>query len=72
MLVDDDTGEPRVQLDKLGRMREGGGVLRERELNSGAYGQNKFATLATPGVLQLDVLQVLRKEHKLDGYRCVF
>lgn len=71
VLVDDETGEPRVQLSKLGRMLEGGGVLRERELNSGAYGQNKFATLATPGVLQLDLLQVLRKEYKLSAYRCV-
>lgn len=58
-----------MQLAKMGRMREGGGVLRERELNSGAYGHNKFATLATPGLLQLDVLQVMRKEYKLDSYR---
>lgn len=68
VLVDDDTGEPRVDLSRLGRLTAGGGALQERELNSGAYGNNKFCTLATPGVLQLDLLQVFRKEHKLDSY----
>ena len=58
--VDDETGESQVQTSLLGRMLAGGGVLMERELNSGAYGQNKFATLATPGVLQLDLLQYMR------------
>ena len=66
--VDDMTGDPLVEVAKLGRLREGGGVLQERELNSGAYGQNKFATLTTPGILQLDLLQHLRKEVKLDSY----
>lgn len=69
LLTDDISGDSRVQLGRLGRMLEGGGALRERELNSGAYGQNKFATLATPGILQLDLLQVLRKEYRLDSYR---
>lgn len=40
----------------------------ERELNSGAYGNNRFKTLAVPGVLDLDLLQVLRKDVKLDSY----
>lgn len=62
------TGDPLVEVSKLGRMREGGGVLQERELNSGAYGNNKFATLATPGIMQLDLLQHMRKEVKLDSY----
>lgn len=66
--VDDMSGDPLVDVTKLGRMRTGGGVLRERELNSGAFGQNKFTTLTTPGVLNLDLLQLLRKEYKLDSY----
>lgn len=66
--VDDCTGDSAVDLSKLGRMLEGGGALNERELNSGAYGQNKFLTLKTPGVLQLDLLQYMRKEFKLDSY----
>lgn len=69
MLVDDDTGEPAVDLSKLGRFNVGGGELVERELNTGAFGDNKFTTLATPGVLQLDLLQVMRREHKLAAYR---
>lgn len=58
--VDDDSGESLVNLGELGRCEEGGGMLRERELNSGAYGQNKFCTLTTPGILQLDLLQHMR------------
>lgn len=71
VLVDDATGDPRVDLSKLGRFVTGGGELVERELNSGAFGNNKFTNLATPGVLQLDLLQVFRKEHKLDSFRFV-
>ena len=66
--VDDQTGESLVHLARLGRMEAGGGAFMERELNSGAYGQNKFGTLSTPGILQLDLLQYLRKEVKLDSY----
>jgi DNA polymerase delta subunit 1 len=66
--VDDATGDAMVDLSKLGRMLVGGGVVTERELNSGAFGQNKFFTLTTPGVLQLDLLQVMRRDHKLDSY----
>lgn len=68
VLVDDDTGDPLVDLSGLGRLKGQGGVVREWELNSGAYGQNKFFTLATPGVLQIDVLQYVRREYKLDAY----
>lgn len=68
VLVDDDTGDPLVNLELLGRMVEGGGTVREFELNSGAYGQNKFFVLQTPGVQQLDLLQYVRREYKLDSY----
>lgn len=68
VLVDDDTGDPLVDTELLGRMVDGGGGVREFELNSGAYGQNKFFVLQTPGVQQLDLLQYMRKEFKLDSY----
>lgn len=68
VLVDDDTGEPRVDTQLLGRMVEGGGEPKEFELNSGAYGQNKFFVLQTPGVQQIDLLQYARREFKLDSY----
>lgn len=67
--VDDTTGEDLVDLTRLGRRRTGGGgVTREWELNSGAFGQNKFFVLTTPGVTQLDLLQYCRREFKLDSY----
>lgn len=68
VLVDDDTGERLVDLEGLGRALEGGGAAREFELNSNAYGQNKFFILETPGVQQIDLLQILRKDVKLPSY----
>jgi DNA polymerase delta subunit 1 len=68
VLVDDDTAEPRVDLGKLGRILEGGGQLNERELNSAARGQNRFCTLTVPGLLDVDLLQIMRREHRLDSY----
>lgn len=68
VLVDDDTGERLVDLEMLGRAQDGGGAAREFELNSNAYGQNKFFVLDTPGVQQIDLLQILRKEVKLPSY----
>lgn len=66
--VDDSTGDPMVDLGALGRACSGGGAPRETQLVSGAYGDNRFFSLATPGVLQLDLLQDLRKSVKLDSY----
>lgn len=68
VLADDDTGEPLVNTELLGRLVEGGGEVREYELSSAAYGQNKFFLLQTPGVQQLDLLQYIRREHKLPQY----
>lgn len=68
VLVDDHTGDPLVELDGLGRLLEGGGGTREFELNSNAYGQNTFFVLQTPGVQQLDLLQIMRRDFKLDSY----
>ena len=66
--VDDDTGDSMVLMNRLGRMREGGGAVKAWDLNSGAFGQNRFETFATPGVMQIDLLQLLRKETKHDSY----
>ena len=68
VLVDDETAESRVHMDALGRMREGGGMSKTWELNSGAFGDNKFTTFLTPGVLQIDMLQILRRETKHESY----
>lgn len=71
MLVDDDTGDPLVNCELLGRMVENGGGAREFELNSGAYGDNKFFVLDTPGVQQIDLLQFIRRNYSLASYRWV-
>lgn len=64
----DDTGDPLVDVSGLGKLVGAGGEHRDWDLNTNAYGQNKFTTLSTPGVLQLDLLQLLRRDHKLDSY----
>lgn len=68
VLVDDDTGDELVELELLGKLLEGGGKAKEFELNSNAYGQNKFFVLDTPGMQQVDVLQLLRRDFKLPSY----
>jgi DNA polymerase elongation subunit (family B) len=42
--------------------------LKKTVLSSSAYGHNEFLILETPGILQVDLLHVLRKEHKLESY----
>ena len=68
VLVDDVSGEPLVDLGGLGRAVSGGGLPKEFSLNSAAYGQNSFTIAQTPGVLQIDLLQHMRREHKLESY----
>lgn len=68
VLVDDATGDPLVDLSALGRAIAGGGLPKEFSLNSAAYGQNSFTIAQTPGVLQIDLLQHMRREHKLESY----
>lgn len=68
VLVDDATAESLVSMAKLGRMHEGGGMSKSWELNSGAFGNNAFQTFLTPGVLHIDMLQILRRETKHESY----
>jgi DNA polymerase delta subunit 1 len=70
MLCVDEEGSPQVQLSRLGkscRPRDNGTPV-EKELSSAAYGDNKFFVLGTPGIMQVDLLQIFRKELKLDSY----
>jgi DNA polymerase delta subunit 1 len=68
MLVDDASADDTVFVDTLGRLLEGGGAVVERELASNAFGQNFFYYLDTPGVIQLDLLQWMRKNRNLESY----
>lgn len=67
-VLTDDSGEPTVDTSGLGRGGDGAGSAREWELNSGAYGQNTFFVLRAPGVLDLDLMQLTRRDHKLESY----
>lgn len=70
VLVDDHTGEPLVDVGAFGRVRgdPAAGTPLETSLKSAAYGDNAFFMLATPGQLNLDLLQYVRREYKLDKY----
>lgn len=67
-VLTDASGHGVVDIGMLGRGPEGAGDPREWDLNSGAYGQNSFFTLKAPGILDLDVMQLVRRDFKLDSY----
>ncbi len=68
VLIDDDTGESCIHLPSLGHAVHGGGDPIEKNLSSAAYGDNKYFYLSSPGVMTLDLLQIFRKELKLESY----
>jgi DNA polymerase delta subunit 1 len=66
VLLDDQTADPLVDLSAFGRVPdEPGGELLTKSLVSAAYGDNTFTRLATPGQLNLDLMQYVKREHKL-------
>jgi DNA polymerase delta subunit 1 len=67
-VLTDDWGNELVDMSGLGRGPEGAGETRTWELNSGAYGQNHYILLKAPGVLDLDLMQLVKREKKLDSY----
>lgn len=67
-LINFQTGDSAVELHRLGKAKEGGGERVEKQLVSSAYGNNKYVFHATPGMLQLDLLMIFRKELKLGSY----
>lgn len=68
VLLDDETAEPLVDLAAFGRVPgEPGGELLSKSLVSAAYGDNTFHRVATPGQLNLDLMQYIKREHKLDS-----
>lgn len=73
-VLTDDFGTPAVDLAGtngdcgLGRGPMGAGDTRAWELTSGAYGSNSYLLLRCPGVLDLDLMQLVKREHKLASY----
>lgn len=67
-VLTDDFGEQLVDFSGLGRGSDGAGELRTWELSSGAYGQNSYTLLRAPGILDLDLMQLVKREKKLESY----
>ena len=67
-LIDFRTGDSAVDVSYFGKSKEGGGEVIQKNLSSSAYGQNTYFYHATPGVIQLDLLMIYRKELKLESY----
>jgi DNA polymerase delta subunit 1 len=68
VLVDNDTGLSFVDLSQLGKAQKGGGLPISKQLNTNAYGENNYFFISAPGILHLDLMQIVRKEKKLDRY----
>lgn len=67
-LIDFQTGDSSITLSNFGKALEGGGERIEKSLQSSAYGNNKYIYHQTPGMIQLDLLMIFRKELKLESY----
>tara|TARA_Y100000389_G_scaffold80503_1_gene77165 strand:+ start:2071 stop:5136 length:3066 start_codon:yes stop_codon:yes gene_type:complete len=68
----DKNGDPCSCVNKfqwLGRMKNKPSKLEESSFSSGAYGHTDFRKLKMSGRLQIDLLQVIKREHKLDSYK---
>lgn len=67
-VLTDDEGNSLVDLTGLGRGPDGAGATRDLKLASNAYGENKFTMVRMPGVLDLDLMQLARRDFKLPSY----
>ncbi len=67
-VLTDDFGNEMCDFSGLGRGPDGAGETRTWELNSGAYGNNSYLLLKAPGILDLDLMQLVKREKKLDSY----
>jgi len=68
MLVNQFSGETLVNLNLMGKAIEGGGQSVIKKLASNAFGDNTYFWLSADGMLHVDLLQIVRKEKKLDKY----
>ena len=61
--------ELRKFLYGLGKRKNTESRLIRHTLETSAYGHNEFLVPTTPGMLQIDLLPVIKKEHKLVSYK---
>lgn len=53
----------------VGKVRDYIATLREASFSSSAYGDNHYEMVDTPGILQIDLLVIMQREHKLVSYK---
>jgi DNA polymerase delta subunit 1 len=56
-------------LSKLSRINEKSAILKEKELRSSALGDNLLKWVDIEGVVQIDMLKLIQKDHNLDSYK---
>lgn len=68
MLVNQFSGETLINMELMGKSKEGGGKSVIKKLASNAFGDNTYFWMSADGMVHVDLLQVVRKEKKLDKY----
>lgn len=53
----------------IGKLVEHEALLRDASFSSSAYGDNHYKMVDTPGILQIDLLVIMQREHKLTSYK---
>lgn len=59
----------KIFLSKLSRMIDRPAQLKEKELRSAALGDNTLRWVDMEGVVQIDLLKLIQKDHNLDSYK---
>lgn len=53
----------------IGKVKDYVATLRDASFSSSAYGDNHYKMVDTPGILQIDLLVIMQREHKLVSYK---
>lgn len=56
-------------LDRLSRVKGKPAELKEKELRSAALGDNTLKWIDIEGIVQIDLLKLIQKDHNLDSYK---
>ena len=53
----------------IGKLVDHEAFIRDASFSSSAYGDNHYKMVDTPGILQIDLLVIMQREHKLTSYK---
>lgn len=59
-------------LSSISRIDNWGAELKNQNFNSGACGYNEYNIFIIPGIETFDMIQAIRRDHKLDSYKLGF